>query len=102
PIGILLNDRLCAGDPRQAPANVAVIGLGSGVGLAVLAHHFPNVSITVIDIDQAVIDLVDSHYPLLHWLSTQKTTDGRPRLRFVALDARQYIQVHAESSEPRF
>lgn len=102
PVGILLNDRLCAGDPREAPANVAVIGLGSGVGLAVLAHHFPNISITVIDIDQAVIDLVDDHYPLLHWLSTQKTADGRPRLRFVALDARQYIQVHAESSDPRF
>ncbi len=98
PLGVLLNDRLlteAGGDPRRARPDILVVGLGSGVGIAVLAHHFPQASITVVDIDPVVIDVVMGHYPLLAWLAGQKTDDGRPRLRLTereAHDARQYIK----------
>ena len=96
--GLLLNDRLMAeanGDPRQAKANILVVGLGSGVGISVLAHHFPEASIAVVDIDQVVIEMVLNHYPFIAWLSQQTTSDGRPRLKMgdaEAIDARQYIR----------
>ena len=75
-----------------------VIGLGSGVGISLLAHHFPEASIAVVDIDQVVIEMVLDHYPFIAWLSQQKTSDGRPRLKMgddEAIDARQYIR-HAD------
>ena len=96
--GILLNERLmkeAAGDPRRAKPNILVIGLGSGVGISVLAHHFPEASIAVVDIDQVVIEMVLHHYPFIAWLSEQQTSDGRPRLKMgehEAIDARQYIR----------
>jgi len=99
PVGVLLNDRLMAaagGDPRQAKPKVLIVGLGSGIGMAVFAHHFPHASITVVDIDQVVIDMVKDRYPLLQWLSTQRTADGRPRMRFVARDARQFMRFEAK------
>jgi len=100
PAAILLNDRLSANtSPHQAPANILVVGLGSGVGIAVYAHHFPQASIDVVDIDQSVIDLVRDHYPLMRWLETQATADGRPRLAMHALDARQFITLHAEQKK---
>ena len=34
-----------------------------------VAHHFPNASITVVDIDQVVIDMVREYYPMLDWLA---------------------------------
>lgn len=104
PAGILLNRQLMAAadaaapnDPeswRKAKPNILVVGLGSGVGIAVFAHHFPDASITVVDIDQVVIELVRDHYPLLQWLEGQKTADGRQRLRLVTRDARQFIRAH--------
>ncbi|TVR44448.1 MAG: hypothetical protein EA402_07165 [Planctomycetota bacterium] len=96
--GVLLNDRLIAeagGDPRQAKANILVVGLGSGVGISLLTHHFPEASIAVVDIDRVVIDMVVDHYPFLAWLRHQQTSDGRPRLKMgreEAVDARQYIR----------
>ncbi|MBA3936938.1 MAG: fused MFS/spermidine synthase [Planctomycetes bacterium] len=98
PAGVLLNQKVMAaagGDWRAAAPRVMVIGLGSGIGIATLAHHFPKAAITVVDIDQAVIDMVRDHYPLMRWLTTQKLADGSPRLRFVARDARQYLQYDA-------
>ncbi len=103
PAAILLNDRLATETtPRDARAEILVVGLGSGVGLAVYAHHFPHASITVVDIDQTVIDLVRDHYPFMRWLETQQTDDGRPRLRQVALDARQYILMHIKERKKPF
>lgn len=98
PAGVLLNERLMAaaqGEQRAAAPRVLVVGLGSGIGIAHFAHHFPQAAITVVDIDQAVIDLVRAHYPLLDWLATQKRADGELRLRFMARDARQYIRYDA-------
>lgn len=98
PAGILLNDRLMTeanDDPRQAKPNILVVGLGSGVGISVLAHHFPEASIAVVDIDRVVIDMVVDHYPFIAWLRQQQTSDGRPRLKMgadEAIDARQYIR----------
>lgn len=104
PAGVLLNQPLMAaaelaanGAPdawRQAKPNILVVGLGSGVGIAVLTHHFPEASITVVDIDRVVIELVHDHYPLLRWLETQKTSDGRARLQLITRDARQFIRSH--------
>ncbi len=98
PFGLLLNQRLMAEagpDPRAAKARILVVGLGSGVGMAQLAHHFPDAAISVVDIDQAVIDIVRDHFPLIDWLGTQKTSRGEPRLEFIARDARQYIRYDA-------
>lgn len=98
PTGVLMNQALmtkAGGDFRKAAPHVLVVGLGSGIGLAALAYHFPQAAITVVDIDQVVVDIVRAHYPLLEWLSTQKTADGSPRVRFVVHDAREYIRYQA-------
>lgn len=98
PVGVLLNNQLMAkagGDLRAADPHVLVIGLGSSAGILVLAHHFPNAAITVVDIDQHVINVVHDHVPLTRWLETQKTADGSPRLRLIAKDARQFVRFDA-------
>ena len=94
PSAVLLNRRVmeeAQGDPRKAKPNIIIVGLGSAVGISVLAHHFPEASIKVVDIDQVVIDMVYDHYPFIEWLSKQKCSDGRPRLEIAGNDARQYI-----------
>ena len=102
PCGVLLNQALMAkagSDARAADPHVLVIGLGSSAGILVLAHHFPNAAITVVDIDQKVNDVVRDHVPLTRWLETQKTADGSPRLRLIARDARQYIRFDARREQ---
>ena len=94
PTGVLLNRSLMEAannDPRQAKPNIIIVGLGSGIGISLLAHHFPEASITVVDIDQVVIDVVYDHYPFMEWLSKQTCSDGRHRLKVVAGDARQFM-----------
>ncbi|MBA3846891.1 MAG: hypothetical protein H0X45_09635 [Planctomycetes bacterium] len=94
PTGILLNERLMAaagGALRATSPRILVVGLGSGIGIANLAHHLPDAAITVVDIDAEVIATVEAHYPLLRWLTTQTTSRGEPRLRLVCKDARKYI-----------
>jgi len=97
PLGVLLDDRVMAAAGggsdarREARAEILVVGLGSGVGVAVLAHHFPQASITVAEIDRAVVELAQLHYPLLRWLASRRHADGRPRLRFVVEDARRFL-----------
>jgi spermidine synthase len=96
--GVLLNERVMApagNDPQFAQVRILVVGLGSGVGIAHLAHHFPQASITVVDIDAVVEEMVRDHYPLLAWLETQRLDDGSPRLRFIAADAREFIRITA-------
>ena len=98
PVGVLLNQAVmnkAGGDLQKAEAKILVVGLGSGIGIANLAHHFPQASITVVDIDQVVEDMVRDHYPLLAWLLTQKLADGTPRLRFEVRDARQFVHYDA-------
>ncbi len=99
PLGVLLNQDLinkAGGDITKAAPKILVIGLGSGIGIANLAFHFPNAQITVVDIDQVVEDMVKDHYPFINWLLTQKLPDGSPRLRFEVRDARQYIRFDAK------
>lgn len=99
PAGVLLNEPLMSaahGDTQKVAPRIMVIGLGSGIGIATLAHHFPQAAITVVDIDQVVIDLIRTHYPMLNWLATQKCANGDARLRFIARDARQYIRFDAK------
>jgi spermidine synthase len=98
PAGVLLNEALitkAGGDLRKADPHILIIGLGSSAGILVLAHHFPQAAITVVDIDQRVIDIVTDHIPLTRWLQTQKTADGSPRLQLIAKDARQYVRFDA-------
>ncbi len=102
PLGVLLNQALmtkAGGDVQKVDPKIMVIGLGSGVGIANLAHHFPNASITVVDIDQVVEDMVRDHYPLLAWLLTQKLPNGEPRLRFEVRDARQFVRFDAKREQ---
>ncbi len=99
PIGVLLNNDVmtrAGGDPQKADVKIMVVGLGSGIGIANLAHHFPLASITVVDIDQVVEDMVRDHYPVLAWLLTQKLPSGEPRLRFEVRDARQFVRYDAK------
>ncbi len=94
PASVLLNRDVMAeaeNDPRKAKPNIIIVGLGSAIGISVFAHHFPEASITVVDIDQAVIDMVYDHYPFIEWLSKQTCSDGRPRLKISAGDARQFM-----------
>jgi hypothetical protein len=98
PVGVLLNEALMAkagNDLTKADPHILIIGLGSSAGILVLAHHFPQAAITVVDIDQKVVDIVQDHVPLAKWLTTQKTADGSPRLTLVAKDARQYVRFDA-------
>lgn len=109
PTGILLNARLMAEGEKAALAagdtkenayrytrpRILVVGVGSGAGLALLAHHFPEASVVSVDIDPLVNSMVTDYYPLIRWLTTQKTSDGVPRLELVAQDARQYIRYDA-------
>jgi hypothetical protein len=98
PISVLLNQHLMAAagnDYHATTPRIMVVGLGSGIGIATLAYHFPKAAITVVDIDQVVVDMVRDHFPLLHWLSEQKLADGTPRLRFMVRDARQFIRYDA-------
>ncbi len=99
PIAPLMIDRIAAAGPA-ARIKILVVGLGSGTGIAVLAHHFPGAAITVIDIDGRVIQMVRDHYPLIDWLATQKFPDGMPRLRLETGDARQFIRFHPAAEGP--
>lgn len=81
--GILLNRTL------PAAPKVLVVGLGSGVGIAQIAHHFPRSHVEVVDIDPAVIEIVREHYPLMAWLEAQG------RVAFVARDARAHVRARA-------
>jgi SAM-dependent methyltransferase len=81
PAGLLLN--------RSVPAapQVLVVGLGSGVGIAQILHHFPKATVEVVDIDPAVIEMVREHYPLLAWAEKQG------RVVFAARDARAHVRA---------
>lgn len=98
PAGLLLNQGLDGKNPKEAPLDILVIGLGSGIGPVSLAYHFPKASITVVDIDPAVAQTVMGHYPLFAHLASTKHADGRPRIRMETpelMDARQYVRHHA-------
>ena len=81
--GLLLNKTV------PAKPQVLVVGLGSGVGIAQILHHFPQATVEVVDIDPAVIRMVRDHYPLMAWFESQG------RVRFVARDARAHIRAQA-------
>jgi hypothetical protein len=50
---------------RHRHGSVLMAGLGCGAGITVLLHHFPELRITVAEIDDEVIRLADAHFPLL-------------------------------------
>jgi predicted membrane-bound spermidine synthase len=104
PLAVLLNDRLMAqanGEARAARPNLLMVGLGSGAGVALLAHHFPEASLTVVDIDREVVAMALRHYPFLRWLQEQRTSDGRPRLRLVVGDGRRFVAHPPSGGTPR-
>jgi spermidine synthase len=81
--GLLLNSTV------PVKPQVLVVGLGSGVGIAQILHHFPAATVEVVDIDPAVITMVRDHFPLMAWFESQG------RVRFVARDARAYVRAQA-------
>jgi hypothetical protein len=109
PAGVLLNPRLMAEGEKAALAagdtkenayrytrpRILVVGLGSGSGLSMIAHHFPEASVSCVDIDPLDVSMVKDYYPFIHWLTEQKTSEGLPKLELVAQDARQYIRYEA-------
>lgn len=113
PLGVLLDQevmREADGDPARAAPQILIVGLGSGAGAAMFTHHFPNAAITIVDIDEVVIEMVRDHYPFLRWLEQQTVPDdadaptaGKPRLRLVHADARLFIRHDAHPDrEPRY
>ena len=95
PVAVLLHRRLmqaAGGIGRKARPTIFMAGLGSGAGVSLLAHHFPQASLTVVEIDPGVVDMVLTHYPFLRWLAQQRTADGRPRLRLMTGDGRRAVR----------
>lgn len=50
--------------------HLLMAGLGAGSGICSLLHHFPDLRVTVVEIDPAVVDLALAHWPLLAALVT--------------------------------
>lgn len=87
---ILLNRELVrmSQAPTDAPARIFMAGMGAGVGISFLLHHFPQASVTVVEKHASVIELAKRHYPLLSWLTGEDASiDGRRRLRIIHGDA---------------
>lgn len=62
-----------------------MVGLGSGAGVVALLHNFPDMDITCVEIDPAVIRLATKHFPLV----AKYQDDGR--LRIIEDDASKYL-----------
>jgi spermidine synthase len=99
PAALLLHERLmreAQGRLSAARPRMLMVGLGIGAGVSLLAHHVPQASTDVVEIDPEVVAMVREHYPFLRWLEGQRTEDGRARLRLLIGDARQVIRRLAQ------
>lgn len=75
---------MLAGVDNQQGSGV-MVGLGSGVGPCAIIANFPEVDLTVVEIDPAVIELAEKYFPLL----THYQDLGR--LRIVQADALEWL-----------
>lgn len=62
-----------------------MIGLGSGAGAVQLLHNFPQIDLTVVEIDPVIANLALKAFPLLDWYI------NRGQLNIVLADAQQYL-----------
>lgn len=62
-----------------------VLGLGAGAGVSMLLALFPNLSLTVIEIDSQVIRLSRQYFPMLSFY------ESKGRLRVIESDAETYL-----------
>lgn len=67
--------------------SLVMVGLGSGAGVTQLLANFPDVDITVIEIDPAIIAVASKCYPLLDYYA------DLGRLNIVEADAREYLEA---------
>jgi hypothetical protein len=70
----------------QCPdGSFVMIGLGSGAGAVALLTCFPEIDLTVIEIDPVVVGMCQRHFPLIDQLQ------DTGRLRIVVADANKYL-----------
>ena len=74
-------------DPQ---ATAVMTGLGSGAGAVQLLAAFPNIDLTVVEIDPVMVQMALKSFPLINWYM------NRGRLNVVIKDAGQYFR---ESSD---
>jgi hypothetical protein len=63
-----------------------MIGLGSGAGAVQLLQNFPQIDLTVIEVDPVMVTVALAGFPLLHWYMNQG------RLNIVVADATKYLE----------
>lgn len=84
PIGWLL------GAIQDPYASVLMVGLGCGVGAVQLLANFPEVDVTVIEIDPVMVQMAVDHFPLLEYYM------NTGRLNIVIDDATHYLTEHTD------
>lgn len=67
-------------------ASVLMIGLGSGAGAVQLLYNFPDVDVTVVEIDPVMVQMAIDHYPLITYYM------DLGRLNIVIEDANDYLR----------
>jgi hypothetical protein len=65
-----------------------MIGLGSGAGATQLLANFPEVDLTVVEIDPAMVEAATTSFPLLNYYADQG------RLNIVVQDAKDFFEEH--------
>ncbi len=70
--------------------SILVIGLGSGGGIVSLLYNCPNIDVTVLEIDPAMIDIATKYFPLLNYYIDQG------RLNIINIDAKTYLSSNEE------
>jgi hypothetical protein len=83
---LYMNGWLMAGACRP-DASGLMLGLGSGAGCTALLENFPDLDLTVVEIDPVVISVANTWFPLL----ARHQDSGR--LRVVHADAADYVQA---------
>lgn len=64
-----------------------MVGLGSGAGAMSLLANFPEVDLTVIEIDPAIVDVANEYFPMLEYYQ------DRGRLEIIEADACEYLKT---------
>lgn len=72
---------------HQPYGSVLMIGLGSGIGAVQLLYNFPQLDVTVVEIDPVMAEVALRNFPLLDYYLDQG------RLNIVLADANEYLKT---------
>lgn len=76
-------------DRIQHVDSILVLGVGGGTVIEMLAKHFPNASITAIEIDQVIIRIAKQYFEI----------DKHPNVHLVRADANAYVRELARKKK---